>query len=191
MIDQLLNRKFLPKKWMDAVDRRWPPDSRHHILKWLCIIGFVVASFMAFDDVSSRLRSTQQQLLSARHEPNSWPALDPSEAISFREELKKIPPEKITVFCSVPACSALAESIASVFKVLKENGWPDKYSTHNEVERGIEIWCFPQKDSATRKIVDALERSTNGRLKITVKHRDGVPPADQAANINLVIGRLP
>jgi hypothetical protein len=42
VIDQGLSHKFLPKRFVEWADRQWPPDQRHHVLKWLCVVGFEI-----------------------------------------------------------------------------------------------------------------------------------------------------
>src|ERR1700733_9093608 len=59
-LDQLLSRNFWKKEQIAQLDERWPEENRHHLFRWLAIIGFVVASFQAFDQVNSKLKEQQQ-----------------------------------------------------------------------------------------------------------------------------------
>src|ERR1700730_14329926 len=55
---------YLPdraSKWLDGF---WPREKRRPFLRWLCLIGFGVASFQAFDHVNTELKS--EKLTSGR-----------------------------------------------------------------------------------------------------------------------------
>jgi hypothetical protein len=100
VIDQGLSHRFLPKGLVDRVDQWWPPDQRHRVLKWLCAIGFVIATFQAFDQVNSKLRVEQTKSHEATR--NRWEPLNDKETLALRSELRKIPPERLSVLCGYP-----------------------------------------------------------------------------------------
>jgi hypothetical protein len=94
-LDQVLSRNFWSKETLERFDKKWPPDGRHRFFKWVCIIGFVVASFQAFDHVNGELKdaalkndtlkadlkSANDQLAEARRqlaESLKWRPLTPS-----------------------------------------------------------------------------------------------------------------
>lgn len=61
-IDQILSRNFWSKETLERFDQRWPPDRRHRFFKWVCIIGFVFASFQAFDHVNQEAKRANTEL---------------------------------------------------------------------------------------------------------------------------------
>jgi uncharacterized protein YjeT (DUF2065 family) len=60
VIEQIAELAF--PKWWKRLDRRFPKDRRRRALLWLCAVGFIYASFQAFDDVNKRLRETTELL---------------------------------------------------------------------------------------------------------------------------------
>lgn len=188
VIDQGLSQRFLPKWFVDRADELWPPDQRHRILKWLCAIGFVIASFQAFDEVNSKLRNEQAK----PHEfaRNRWEPLSDKEALALRSELRKIPAERLSVLCGYAGCTDLADSI---FSVAHDLNWPGNYEgmyfSDSGIRLGIEIWSYSKKADVRSKITEAVERATNGRLKINQETWPDPASPEQADAINLVIGR--
>lgn len=65
VIEQFLEF-ILPKKWWNKIDTEQLRAKRKHILRWLCAVAFIYASFSAYDDVNKRLRVAQEQ---SRSEP--------------------------------------------------------------------------------------------------------------------------
>jgi hypothetical protein len=49
---------FLRVSWKKSLDERWPKDRRHRHFRWGSVIAVFVASFMAFDDISTKSRKT-------------------------------------------------------------------------------------------------------------------------------------
>ena len=111
--------------------------------------------------------------------------------MALRSEFRGLSPERLSVLCAIPACADLAESIYSVAPDLN---WPGNYEgwylTDSGIKQGIEIWSYPPKVDARQKIVEAIERSTKARLKVSQRVWDNTPMPEHATDINLVIGRL-
>ncbi|MDB5603185.1 MAG: hypothetical protein JWP25_85 [Bradyrhizobium sp.] len=61
-IDQILSRNFWSKETLERFDQKWPPDRRHRFFKWVCMIGFVFASFQAFDHVNQEAKRASIEL---------------------------------------------------------------------------------------------------------------------------------
>jgi hypothetical protein len=190
VIDQGLNHKYLPKRLVELADSIWPEQQRHALLKWLCVIGFVVGSFQAFDHVNTELKNTRAQ---GGYIANHWAALSSDESIALRDKWRSLPPHRLGVLCAIPSCADLAESIYDAAKGLN---WPAVYSStyfqDNGIQRGIEIWSYPERTEDRDKIAVAIEDATKGRLKISLHEWHAAPslPADILDGINLVIGRL-
>jgi hypothetical protein len=189
VIDQGLSHRFLPRGLVDWADRWWPPDKRHRVLKWLCAIGFVIATFQAFDEVNSKLRVEQAKFHEAAR--NRWEPLSDKETLALRSELRKIPSERLSVLCGYAGCADLADSIFSSAHDLNWTGnYEGMYFSDSGIKIGIEIWSYSKKAEARNKIAEAIERATNGRLKINQGAWPEPAPPEQAEAINLVIGRV-
>lgn len=76
---------FVPQSWKDPIDRLWPKETRHKNFRWAAAAALLIASFFAFDDVSTRNRALQKdihQAIGARDEAlherdeNVSPAID-------------------------------------------------------------------------------------------------------------------
>jgi hypothetical protein len=65
VIDQGLSYKYLPKRAVEFADEWWPPEGRHRVLKWICVAGFVVASFQAFDQTNTKYKEADSKLKTA------------------------------------------------------------------------------------------------------------------------------
>ena|ERR1700730_2192681 len=190
VIDQGLSHKFLPERAIEFADAIWPQDRRHRLLKWLCVIGFVVASFQAFDRVNTELKNARAQ---PGYVANRWPPLSSVERAALRDELRSLPSRQLGVLCAIPSCSDLAESI---YDVAKDLDWPARYVTtyfqDGGINFGIEIWSYPEKVFDRDKIAVAVEHATKGRLKISSRAWPAAPslPPDALNGINIVIGRM-
>lgn len=121
---------------------------------------------------------------------NHWPPLSDKEAVALRDEFRKLPSQKLTVLCAIPACADLAESIFDVSSGMK---WPGTYASNyfqdDGIRPGIEIWSYPKRIKERDVIAAAIERATNGRLKISSQTWPLDPPNDAENDISLVIGR--
>jgi hypothetical protein len=62
VIDQSLSNKYLPLRFIELLDRMWPPENRHHVFRWACVAGFVVASFQAFDHADRQRQHAETAL---------------------------------------------------------------------------------------------------------------------------------
>jgi hypothetical protein len=91
---------FVPQSWKDPVDRRWPKETRHKIFRWASAAALLIASFLAFDDVSTRNRALQKEAHQAtgerdeaRHQRdiNVSPALDAERLARLNLEEKLAP----------------------------------------------------------------------------------------------------
>lgn len=162
----------------------------------LRIVGVVFAASLLFMGSFTAGMLTEEKLTEGRsaqigRSANQWEPLSDGETIALRSELRKLPPEKLSVLCAVPACADLADSI---FQISYSMGWlgnyESSYLTDHGIQQGIEIWSHPAKAVARDAIVAALERGTNGRLKIAAHTWPEFPAPEHANDINLVIGRL-
>jgi hypothetical protein len=189
VIDQGLSHKYLPKKIAERTDAWWPPTQRHRVLKWLCVFGFVVASFQAYDSVKGRLRELQKTSLET-YAANRWAPLTNDEAVALRAELKKLPPARLSVLCAYAGCADLADSIFTVAHDLNWSGtFEGGYMTNGGIKPGIEIWSYRQTADARNSIADAIERATRGRLKVSPHEWEGKPMPEHESDINLIVGR--
>jgi hypothetical protein len=53
---------FVPQPWKDPIDQRWPKETRHRNFRLASVAALLVASFLAFDDVSTRNRALQKDV---------------------------------------------------------------------------------------------------------------------------------
>lgn len=53
---------LVPTKWRGAVNRHWSKETRHLHFRWASLLAVLVASFLAFDDVSNRNRTLQSSV---------------------------------------------------------------------------------------------------------------------------------
>jgi hypothetical protein len=122
---------------------------------------------------------------------NYWNPLSDQETVAVRDELRKLPPEKLNVLCGIPACADLAES---VFDLTESMQWTGTYSSayfmDNGIQQGIEIWAYAAKQKERDDVAAAIEHATNGRLKISSHLWPGEPTPENRNDINLVLGRF-
>ena len=122
---------------------------------------------------------------------NHWTPLSEKEETALREELRKMPPEKLDVLCGIPACADLAEAIFDTTQGMKWTGaYSSSYFMDTGIHPGIEIWSFAKKQNERDRIVAAIERATNGRLKISSHTWPTNPQPESENDINLVVGRF-
>jgi len=76
---------FAPQSWKERIDKRWPKETRHKNFRWASVAALLIASFFAFDDVSTRNRALQKEIHRAtgerdearsQRDANISPALD-------------------------------------------------------------------------------------------------------------------
>ena len=53
---------FVPRNWQEPINNYWPKERRHQHFRVASVIALFVASFLAFDDVSTRNRSLTADL---------------------------------------------------------------------------------------------------------------------------------
>jgi hypothetical protein len=170
VIDQGLSHKYLPKRVVDLADKWWPPEGRHRILKWICAAGFVVASFQVFDNINTELKTVRAQppALTA----NRWEPLRSNEIIALRAEFRALPREHLNVLCAFAGCYDLADSIFSIANDLKWTGtYEGSYFSDRDIAQGIQIDSYSKKNDVRKRIIEAIERATKGRLKIAFYER--------------------
>lgn len=190
VIDQGLNHKYLPKRVVDFADAWWPPEGRHRILKAICAVGFVIASFQAFDQKNSELKTSRTQ--PPVYAANRWEPLRPEEAAALRNELRGLPTQHLNVLCAFAGCADLADSIFSVVEGLKWTGtFEGSYFSDRGIAPGIQIDSYSKKNGERKKIIEAIERATKGRLKIAFfERKGGAPTPDIEDHLDLIIGRV-
>jgi hypothetical protein len=139
----------------------------------------------------------------AQSVPNKWEPLSVQEITALHEAWRDFPVQHFGVFCAIPACADLAESIFNVAIGLHwKASYQSTYMTDDAgIHPGLEIWSWPQAGQAAvrDKIANAVEHATNGRLLIssheyTWQGDSPLPnaqmPPDFGLQINLIIGRL-
>jgi len=189
-IDQLLSRNFWSKAAVERLSARWPEEERHRFFKMVAVAGFAVASFQAFDHVNTELKTVKSipPIIAA----NRWEPLSSNEALALRSNLRKLPVTHLNVLCAFAGCADLADSIFSVTQELNWTGtFEGSYFNEAGIETGIYIVSYPQTNDIRGKIVEAIERATNGRLKIPSYDKTSeAPTSDIASHLELVIGRV-
>jgi hypothetical protein len=171
------------------ISEQWKERKLRVIGVSLLFALFVVGIFTAGMIAEKELSGGTQGLVA--RPANHWSPLSDREAVGLRDELRKLPPEKLGVLCGIPACADLAESIYDVSQGMQ---WPGTYSSSyfmdTGIHQGIEIWSFPKKEKQRDKIAAIIERTTNGRLKISTHTWPNNPPPEGENDINLVVGRF-
>lgn len=190
VIDQWLSPKYLPKRIVDFADKWWPPDGRHRVLRWLCAAGFVVASFQAFDQKNSELKTASAR--QPNYTANRWEPLSLVEASALRNELRNLQAQHLNVLCAFAGCADLADSIFSVVGGLKWTGtFEGSYFSDQGIAVGIQIGSYTKKNNERKKIIEAIERATKGRLKVGYYERKGDAPSPEIEDhLDLIIGRV-
>jgi hypothetical protein len=108
-----------------------------------------------------------------------WDPLTSAEVTEIRSKLRKMPPPPMTrVMCGDSDCRELADSLMGLFSGLN---WQPAYE--NQLVSGTGITVL-YKDGTYDQIADAVELSTNGRLKIDLQPHDLLP-------LRVTIGRKP
>jgi hypothetical protein len=59
---------LVPQAWKNTVDQRWSKETRHKNFRWASVGALLIASFLAFDDISTRNRVLQRDLVQATRE---------------------------------------------------------------------------------------------------------------------------
>jgi hypothetical protein len=163
MTERSLER-FLPK-CAAALNVLLPVEGRRKLFIGIAIVAFVYANFRAFDDVSTKLdEATRNQ-----GAENRWPGLTSDEIRALRDQVRKLPPETITVACESINCRDLADGIADLlanmpgWKVTKlhQGGWGITGVTGIRIEPHEPATENLQKaiESATKWKVDLVETS--------------------------------
>jgi hypothetical protein len=154
-------------------------------LAFLLLSGSFVGGFALNDYL-------REQMAPEVRMSNRWEPLSPPERRSLRNDLRIWSPERLNVLCAIPACADLAESIYEVLQELKWKGGyqPTYFMDQEGVRRGIELWSYPTRGQARDYIAVALERATNGRLKVATQPWEVQPSPENEPEINLVIGRV-
>jgi hypothetical protein len=111
---------------------------------------------------------------------NRWEPLSRDETKILHDQLSSmsIPKQKVQVLCALAGCGDLAESFRLVFKSLNWNATVTP-TYADDTPEGLLLWYH---DESARKIADAIEFATKGRLKVLTREFN----ADD--QINLAIG---
>ena len=122
---------------------------------------------------------------------NFWAPLSDQEKVALRDQLRKMPPEKLNVLCGIPSCADLSESIIELTESMQWTGtYSSSYFMDNGIQHGIEIWAYPVKQKDRDDVAAAIEHATNGRLKVSSRLWPGEPMPENRNDLNLVIGRF-
>lgn len=65
-VDQILSRNFWSKDALELADRILPEGNRHRLFKWLALVGFLFASFQAFDHANQDLKRVSAEALTSK-----------------------------------------------------------------------------------------------------------------------------
>jgi hypothetical protein len=154
-------------------------------------IGFIVGKQMNSVVINNTIPSPNSTVSAPKQSTNYWEPLTPDEIVALRIEFRKMPPEHLNVLCAIPACADLADSLFALVHDLNWTGYFEgAYMSDSGIKAGIEIWSFPGKADSRIKIVEAIERSTKGRLRISSQQWKETPDPVYGNDINLVIGRV-
>jgi len=175
-------RGWLSEQWNSRRLRVWGAVAFGALL----VIGIFTGGMV----VGQRLSESAPPSIPIRP-ANHWPPLSDKETLALREEFRKLRPEKLTVLCAIPACADLAESIFDVSRGMNwTGGYASSYFMDDGIQPGIEIWSFPKKERERDSILTAIERATNGRLKISPRKWSLESAPENENDINVVVGRL-
>ena len=179
---------YLPEKWQRWLEQKWPEDKRYPLLKKLAVVGLVLASFQAFDNINSKYKASESKLQTATAVQtffsNRWEPLNGDEAVRLKAELRKSEKVKVIVLCNYPGCNDFAFSVADT---LADVGWESAVDPgFGATTNGLHLWSS-HKD--TQRFADLLEASTNGRAKAIVHTKDEGDQLVTADYLILVIGR--
>jgi hypothetical protein len=169
--------RLIPEKWKPTADNWIAP-----------IFAFCVANFMAFDEENNRLRAVQAGSGSAQYILKyRWPPLSEEEAQLLRAKLLHIQkPPSIRIICNDRDCRELAESLFDILKNLQWSVSSPVYGAGIPSSRNPTGILMLQNDENDRRLADAIEMSTKGRLKVTTQKESdpqvtiaiGYKPAD-------------
>jgi hypothetical protein len=123
----------------------------------------------------------EKEVSSAASSGHRWTSLSDEEESSLRMELRSIPqPKLMRVLCSDTDGRDLADTFMRVFH---DSEWPTDNPIYNAGASPVGI-SVNQRDTTDRKLADAIEKSTKGRLKVYMR-------ADDLDSVTLIIGPKP
>jgi hypothetical protein len=176
-----------PQTWLS---KQWNSRKLRVIGSMAFVILLVLGIFTGGIIVGERLSATEPN--GPVRPANHWPPLSDKEATALREEFRRLPLQKLSVLCGIASCADLAESIFDVSHGMNWQGsYASNYFMDNGIQPGIEIWSYTKKEKERDNIAVAIERATNGRLKVSShKWPVDMPSPEIENDINLVVGRL-
>jgi hypothetical protein len=162
MFPLLRTRRWFPVR-MSASLSRTALDARFWIAALMILFVWVVLR----PELFGRFSPPRTPSVSDKY---AWEQLSINEALELRIALRDVtkPKGKFFIICLERDCRDLALSLVSAFDVV---GWNPEGMFTGMFQNPVGITSF-QQDINDHKLADALERATNGRLKITIKQSD-------------------
>jgi hypothetical protein len=110
--------------------------------------------------------------------PHRWEPLSADEQSAIRTELGSIPrPTLMRVLCSDGDGRDLGDTFVQVFH---DSGWPIDPPIYNAGASPVGV-SVNQRDTSDRTLADAIEKGTNGRIKVYLRQ-------DDLDSVTLIIG---
>ena len=157
MIERSLER-FFPRR-AAALNVLLPAERRRKLFIGIAIAAFVYANFRAFDNVSAKLEEANR----TNGAENRWPVLTSDEVRALRNQVRKLPPETITVACETMNCRDLADGIADILADVP--GWKvTKLHRGGFGITGVTGIRIEPHEPATENLQRAIESAT--KLKV-------------------------
>lgn len=167
-----------------------PAARRRRFARGAALLAFVAANYLAFHDMADQLRRSSSpdepkyaQLIRNRYDPLTGP-----EQASFRSLVRDIPAQPLAILCNHAGCNDLAESFSEAFHDLAWQARVEPGIDFGNTPRGISIWS---DNTAARPLAEAIEKATNGRLKVSLFRRNPEGSANLNQELDLVLGRKP
>jgi hypothetical protein len=145
-----------------------PPARRRNAARFLALVAFVVANYLAFHDLSEENRSLKSHQAAENSSRYRWPLLSPEETVALRAKFREIAPNSVSVSCAEDDCGDLARNFRDIFSELH---WKVMCCGHpfGGFDPGIHLWG---ETTELKGLANAIEQATGGRLKVEMAERE-------------------
>jgi hypothetical protein len=142
------------------------------------IIGGLALAMSSYGLVHTPARVITQTHEIAHSSHFAWPALGENKTIELGEALKKLPEQKVTLFCSGPSCQGLASDLDDALQIANWKSDLEARFVDSEADKGIFIG---PPGLGAEDFAKAISNATGVNVEIV--------PIDGIEGIGIIIGK--